>query len=269
MGVLKGPGTRRSEGRTGKQRAPSEQRLLTPARFPPRPGRAPAAAGGAGKGQSYRSPLCDGRHSRPGAGARREGGRERDGRPQGRHGRTARTVTAQPGPPTCGRSGGEQRVAPQLPAPLSAARAGAKAQTEPFPCERQGQTQTRPPPPPTHRAGERRLLRGVPADAHRALGGRRAKLSAACGAGGTLRLSRVKSTACPTAEQLLSLYVKGKLAGAYVTGGCAHSLTCLILGTLAPCRHFRSFSAPLQACLLHFAFRVVMADGPGHCQSTE
>lgn len=186
MGVLKGPGTRRSEGRTGKQRAPSEQRLLTPARFPPRPGRAPAAAGGAGKGQSYRSPLCDGRHSRPGAGARREGGRERDGRPQGRHGRTARTVTAQPGPPTCGRSGGEQRVAPQLPAPLSAARAGAKAQTEPFPCERQGQTQTRPPPPPTHRAGERRLLRGVPADAHRALGGRRAKLSAACGAGGTL-----------------------------------------------------------------------------------
>lgn len=44
-------------------------------------------------------------------------------------------------------------MAPQLPDPLSPARAGVGAHAEPFPCERPGQTQTRPPPPPTHRAG--------------------------------------------------------------------------------------------------------------------
>lgn len=72
-------GSRREEKRRSKRRGKrgSERAMSPHARtLSPRPGRAPAAAGGAGKGQSYRSPLRGGRHSRLGAGARREGGRK-------------------------------------------------------------------------------------------------------------------------------------------------------------------------------------------------
>lgn len=206
---------------------------------------------------------------------RREEGRERDGRPQGRDGHAARAATGRPGPPTCGRSGTEQRVAPQLPAPLSPARAGVGAHAEPFPCKRPGQTQTRPPPPPTHRAG---TGGGMEASAGRPGGtvpsahsSGRSCYPAACGAGGTLTPQPCQKHCTSPSRATVILVRERKASWALMLS--EDVLTLRRASFWAPWPLAGISGVPLllskPLCSLHLAFRVVVADGPGHRQSRE